>query len=214
MYKKIKNGLNSINERTIRVLAVISYIIIISIHFDIAKKYSFLSSFVLGIAIIFTSWKYFSTNKKKVDKEEIKRILIELRNFIPILILNFFIKNFCIVGLPLNEKRIINTFLRAPVYLFVEAVILSPILEEMIFRFLPSIFLKNKIIYVVLTSIIFAGIHVIKDPNPVYYILFYILISFYLGYRYYKTKDILVTISLHSFNNLICIIEYIVRYYM
>lgn len=52
----------------------------------------------------------------------------------------------------------------------------------------------------------FAAMHVIHDPNPFYYIWFYMIKPLYWAYRYHKTKDIYVTICMHSFSNFIAII--------
>lgn len=49
--------------------------------------------------------------------------------------------------------------------------------------------------------------HVIDDPNPFGHIWFYMIDSFYYGYRYYKTNDIWVPISMHGFNNTISFLE-------
>ena len=83
------------------------------------------------------------------------------------------------------------------------SIIIAPIIEEFVFRLLPHRFIKSPIIYVVISTVVFAAMHVINDPNPFYYIWFYMMGPLYYGYRYHKTKDILVPISMHSFNNLI-----------
>lgn len=88
-------------------------------------------------------------------------------------------------------------------------IIIGPIIEEFIFRFLPYRFIKNKILYVIVSTVIFAGMHVLNDPNPFYYIWFYMMRPLYYGYRYHKTKDILVPISMHSLNNLFDVLLFV-----
>ena len=107
------------------------------------------------------------------------------------------------VGQPANQTNIEQTFLEELILNSIMAIIVGPIIEEFIFRFLPSRFIKNKILYVIVSTVVFAAMHVLDDPNPFYYIWFYIIRACYYGYSYYKTKDILVPISIHSFNNFI-----------
>lgn len=142
--------------------------------------------------------------------ERLNKILLEILKFIPIFVLDTFITSFLMKGIPANQASVNNMHASAPLFHMVMSVIIAPICEEFIFRYLPYKFIKNKKLYVILSAVIFAGMHVIYDPNPFYYIWFYMLFSIYCSYRYYKTKDILVTISMHSFNNLICVLSMII----
>ena len=54
--------------------------------------------------------------------------------------------------------------------------------------------------------------HVVNDTNAFYNIWFYLPNALYLGYRYYKTNDLLVTISIHSLNNLLATLPLILSY--
>lgn len=62
------------------------------------------------------------------------------------------------------------------------------------------------------SAFIFAGMHVLNDPNPFYYIWFYMMNPLYYGYRYYETQDILVPISMHSLHNLIAALPLVFSY--
>lgn len=135
--------------------------------------------------------------------QELKKILKELVMFIPIWVISSCIINAILVGQPENQTSLEESFKTTPIFNSILAIVIGPMLEEFIFRFLPYTFIKNKSLYIIVSSIIFAGMHVIDDPNPFYYIWVYMPTSLYYTYRYYKTKDILVPISLHSFNNLI-----------
>lgn len=153
------------------------------------------------------SIKLGKTKIRGILKNETKKIIKELIMFIPVLVISVCIRTFFIVGQPANET-IVNELLKtSPIEGLMCVLIFGPIIEEFIFRFLPYKFIKNNaIVYIIFSAVIFAGIHVIKDPKPFYYIWFYMLSSIYYSYRYYKTKDLGVTISMHIFNNIIATI--------
>ncbi len=139
----------------------------------------------------------------KIIIGEIKTIGEEILNFIPIWLISSCVVALIMVGKPANQVGLEEAFYKMPILKSMLSIIIAPIIEEFVFRLLPHRFIKSPIIYVVISTVVFAAMHVINDPNPFYYIWFYIIISWYYGYRYYKTKDILVSISIHSFNNLI-----------
>lgn len=137
--------------------------------------------------------------------QEVRKIAKEIVMFIPFLLISECVISFIMIGEPANQTKIEESFYEALIFNSIYVVIIGPIIEEFIFRFLPYSFIKNKKLYVIVSAVIFAAMHVINDSNPFYYIWFYILGALYYSYRYYKTKDIWVTISLHSFNNLIAL---------
>ena len=150
--------------------------------------------------------KIYERNRGKIGKNiipETKKIAKEILMFIPILIITTCITSFIMFGKPANQTSIDESFYKAPIYNYILIIIIGPIIEEWIFRFLPSKFINNRTLYIIVSTVIFATMHVIDDPNAFYYIWFYMMNALYYAYRYHKTKDILVPISMHSLNNLI-----------
>jgi len=147
--------------------------------------------------------------QKQTRIEKTKKIVKEIIMFIPILLISYCVTNFIMIGQPVNEISLNNEFYEAPIYNSILLIIMGPIMEEYIFRYLPYKFIKNKILYVVVSTVVFAAMHVTKDPKWFYYIWFYMLRAWYYGYRYYKTKDLLVPICMHSFNNLVSTILFV-----
>ncbi len=141
--------------------------------------------------------------------KELKKILKEIVIFFVFLELSSYLVNTILVGEPTNQTKIVSEFYKAPIINLILVIIIGPITEEIVFRYLPYRFINNKILYVIISSVIFATLHVINYPNPFYYIWYYLPCAFYFGYRYYKTKDLLVTISIHIFNNLISMLPLI-----
>lgn len=138
--------------------------------------------------------------------EKIKKISKEIEMYIIFSLISNFILSFFIVGVPSNQTSVVESFNHSPIYYAIIIVIIGPILEEFVFRYLPYRFIKNKVAYVLISSVIFAGMHVIHDPKALYYIFVYLPDALYFGYRYYKTKDMFITFSIHSFGNLVAII--------
>ena len=169
---------------------------------------------VLGLPIYTAEWmdKIWKENRERPEKsiiKELKKIGKEILMFIPFYLMSALIVIFFAVDKPANQTEIESTLYKSSISKLIFVIILAPIIEEFIFRFLPAKFIKDKYLYIAVSSFIFAGMHVFGDPNPFYYIKFYIPISCYYGYRYYQTKDILVSISLHSFHNLIAMLTLI-----
>ena len=130
--------------------------------------------------------------------------------FIPIFIITICITSFIMVGQSANQTSIDESFYEAPIFNSILAIIIGPIIEEWIFRFLPSKFINNRTLYIIVSTVIFATMHVIDDPNAFYYIWFYMMRPLYYAYRYHKTKDILVPISMHSLNNLVATLLFVI----
>lgn len=211
-------------EKTRKVFSFVFYISIIAILMDLPLVLRnicyIIQIFILifGYPIYLWEWlekvivKAIEKNKGKSGKNEIreiKKIAKEILIYIPIQLISIFITSFIIVGQPANQTSIEETFYEVPIFNCIYIIILGPIIEELIFRFLPYKFIKNKTLYIVVSSIIFAAMHVLEDPNPFYYIWGYMLESLYMGYRYHKTKDLLVPISIHMFGNLIATLSFV-----
>ena len=149
--------------------------------------------------------------QKKREKKikDLKLISKEFIMFLPIWGITWLISYFLCQGQSANQTYLEEIFFEAPLYYSIQFIIVGPLLEEFVFRFLPYRFIKNKTLYVIISSIIFAALHVVNDPNGLYYFWFYLMRPFYYGYRYHKTQDLRVPFCMHSFNNLIATIPMI-----
>lgn len=172
---------------------------------------------IIGGTVYLTEWldKTFEKNYGKLRKnmwEEAKKIFKEIIMFIPVMIISICISGL-FVGKPANQISIEESFKESPIFDSIICIIIGPMLEEFIFRFLPYRFIKNKPLYIVISTVIFASMHILNDPNPFYYVWLYMIRSSYYAYRYHKTHDIWVSISMHSFNNLIATLQIIHSYF-
>ena len=110
-----------------------------------------------------------------------------------------------------NEQEIRKLFSNIKVWplLFLNIVIITPIVEELLFRHLLIHELGKKLSYPVMSIIsilLFAGIHVTDATSP-FEIGPYLIMatSFVVAYNM-SGRNLAVTIALHSFNNLLSFI--------
>lgn len=209
-------------EKTRKIFAFTCYILFIFMfmQIDLPLAVEFLC-FIFSIFIIFfgctvymIEWmdKMWEENRGKPGKniiKEIKKIGKEILMYIPIALISICVTSFIMVGQPANQASLDKSFYEAPIFNSILSIIIAPIIEEFIFRFLPYKFIKNKTLYIIVSAVVFAAMHVVNEPNPFYYIWFYMMRPLYYGYRYHKTKDILVPISMHSLNNLIATLLFV-----
>lgn len=107
-------------------------------------------------------------------------------------------------GLSANETIIRNEFASFPIYIFISAVILAPLLEESVFRLgFRSIF-KNDFLFITISSLIFGGLHLINTPiNELFplYLLSYCSCGIAFACMLQKTNNIFVSMAFHFMHN-------------
>lgn len=128
-------------------------------------------------------------------------------------LITFFPKSFQ-YGVTQNQLNLEQLFDKRWMYpfLFIDIVILTPFVEELIFRHLIIHELGKKITYglaTLLSIIIFASIHVINASSP-FEIGGYLIISIGLSLVYLKSgENLAVAITLHSLINFVSFITII-----
>ena len=153
-------------------------------------------------------WKDFKKNYKKYFKENIKYWLFALTvmyaSNLVIAGINYYVNGN--VTTASNEEAIRETLAMAPIYTFISAAIFAPIMEELTFRkSLRNIF-NNKIIFIVVSSFIFGGLHVLTYDVKLLdllYLIPYCAPGVAFAYILVKTDNIFNTISLHLIHNTI-----------
>lgn len=143
----------------------------------------------------------FKMNKDKYLKKYLKYwffILIgtSLLNLIIILL-----NNGNIAG---NEQAIRDTLKVLPIYTWVSAVLIAPLLEELVFRLsLKSVF-KNKWFFILASGFIFGLFHLVGSVSTMYDLLFilpYSLPGMVFAYLLWDSDNIFVPISMHLLHN-------------
>lgn len=136
-----------------------------------------------------------------IFKNNFKLYLDKILPSFGIIILIYFISAISLTLL-IKEDSTNQAFLSSlPIYITgVLAIFIAPLTEEIMFRCFMKKFIKNNILFVILSSFIFGSIHVFSANSlqQVFYILPYSILGFAFSLNYVKTKNIVSNIFLHS----------------
>lgn len=120
------------------------------------------------------------------------------------MISNLIIKLFIDSNLPNNEQTIRDIFGISPIYIFFSAVIYAPIVEELVFRYSFKKIFSNKWIFIILSGLIFGGMHVFnnfENLTDLLYIIPYSAPGIVFAYMLEKSDNVFVPISFHFIHN-------------
>ncbi len=214
LLEKIKKGLTGFSVFALFILTTIIRDCFFQKHPSINSNnnlqliYTLLSSLVL-VSIIFyiyentlkKSFRDLRKNHQKYFSEGLKYWLFSLFfMFLFNLILLALTKN----NLPANEKIIRESFKINPLIIFMLAVVITPFLEELVFRQGFRDMIKNDFLFILISSFIFGALHVIGGLNSYFallYILPYMMPGIAFGIILIKTNNILVPIGFHFLHN-------------
>lgn len=106
----------------------------------------------------------------------------------------------------LNEIRA-----KLPVVYYIFTVLIAPIVEELIFRYILYHWLRkiNTVVAIIVSSLLFAGLHVIGYLGEaqyipfVYYFLDYLAPAVLITVLYEKRRNIIICMILHSLINIV-----------
>ncbi len=107
-------------------------------------------------------------------------------------------------GLSTNETAIRNEFTSFPIYTFISAVILAPLLEESVFRLSFRSIFKNDFLFITVSSLVFGGLHLLTNPlNELFplYLLSYSSCGIAFAYMLKKTNNIFTSTFFHFMHN-------------
>lgn len=144
--------------------------------------------------------KDFKKNKKDYLKLIFKTLLIGLTI---IIITNLIISHFN--PLPQNELTLRKEIKLYPIYYILNILLFGPIMEEILLRYTFTI-IKNKYIYLIVTTLFFAMLHIQKIPDDLIYLITYSMMSLTFTYPFYKTNNIINSIITHSTYNLLALL--------
>lgn len=103
-----------------------------------------------------------------------------------------------------NEEAVRNIFGQTPIYMFISAVFIASLTEELIFRqAIRNIFSNNKL-FIVVSGLIFGGLHVFNSATnwmDLLYLIPYCTPGFIFAYILSKTDNVLVPAGLHFLHN-------------
>ena len=100
-----------------------------------------------------------------------------------------------------------------PIYLTAFlAIFIGPLTEELMFRAFIKKFIKNNILFVIVSSLIFGALHITTADSiqQLLYIIPYSILGLAFSWNYVKTKNIVSNIFLHSVWNSLAVIVMII----
>ncbi len=183
---------------------------------------NFILIIYMPIYIILISLVYLKELKKEfiIFKKNFKKCLDEgfkywFLGFFIMIVSNIIINLLIFKGqIAPNEALNRREILSNPIFYTISAVLLGPLLEELIFRKSLDKIFNNVIIYAVVSGFLFGFAHASADlSNPLYllYIIPYGVLGASFAIMNYKTKTVFTSIAIHSIYNLIvCILLLIV----
>lgn len=156
----------------------------------------------------------FKNNWKKYADKYIKYWIIVL--FI-MAISNSLITYFTGSQTSANEEAVRNLMQKVPLYMFLSSAFYAPICEELIFRKSLKKIIPIKWLFIMISGLIFGGLHVLTGFSGVkdlLYLIPYCTPGFVLAYAYQDTDNILVSISIHFIHNFILVILQYLIYFL
>ncbi len=117
---------------------------------------------------------------------------------------NIVIKLFTTSTVANNEQSVQNIIESVPYLAFIMTTFLAPFIEEMIFRKAFKDVIHSKWAYILMSGLVFGGLHVVlsfKSLTDILYIIPYSSLGLAFAYSYYETKNIFTTIVYHMLHN-------------
>ena len=117
---------------------------------------------------------------------------------------NLIINTFSTNGIAENQQSVQSIIELYPIIAFIFTTIFAPIVEEMVYRKAFKDVFKNKYLFILLSGLIFGGLHVISSFSSLYdlfYIIPYSSLGIAFAYTYYETNNIFTSIAYHAIHN-------------
>ena len=98
-----------------------------------------------------------------------------------------------------------------PIYMIFSSCIYAPFAEEMVFRKSLRNCFNNKVLYILLSGLIFGSMHLLSASSIVelVFLVPYSALGCAFAYMYSKTDNIFVPMSFHMVHNTIIVINYL-----
>ena len=107
------------------------------------------------------------------------------------------------LGIANNEEGVNNLLKTLPIMMSLNACLIGPIQEELVFRKAFRDVFKNTMLYIFMSGFVFGLLHVIEFTNPLelLYIIPYSSLGCAFAYIYIKTDNIWLPIIIHILHN-------------
>ena len=171
-----------------------------TIYFVLLKYLVLIITFIpLYLNYLKEKWIDFKKNIKDYFEISFRNWLV---GFIIMIISNLII-NYFVSGLGQNESNVQTLIAKMPIIAFFITTLLAPFIEEIIFRKSLQDCFNNKVLYMIISGILFGLVHVIGANNNLEYLLIipYGALGFMFAKTINETDNIYSTILLHMLHN-------------
>ena len=154
--------------------------------------------------------KDFKTNKKEYIDLMVKAWIL---GFICMVISNLIINIGLNMGVAGNEDSNRKILKSMWLYAIPSMTVLGPLTEEIVFRVSFKEAFKNKKLFIIVTALIFGGVHLLSGFNDIkdlLYIIPYSSLGFSMSYVYAKTDNPLTNVLMHIAHNTFTVILYFI----
>ena len=127
------------------------------------------------------------------------------------MIISNIIISFFVEGKSTNETLKIEYISIMPIYMIFSSCSYAPFAEEMVFRKSLRNWFNNKVLYILLSGLIFGSMHLLSASSIVelVFLVPYSALGCAFAYMYSKTDNIFVPMSFHMMHNTIIVLNYI-----
>lgn len=135
-----------------------------------------------------------------------------LIGFIIMVISNLIITFILNKGLAGNEEEVRAYIDSFPLFMIFNTVIYAPLTEELTFRKSIKDAVSNKWIYILVSGLVFGGLHIISymtSWTDIIYLIPYSSLGIAFALLYHKTDNIFSTITMHAMHNFLAVIVYL-----
>lgn len=174
--------------------------------------------FLINLSLMIMLFIFYS----KSIKENLKDLKLNFKSYIKdnfkyyvigllIMIISNIIISFFIEGNSTNETLIREYINIMPIYMIFSSCIYAPFTEEMVFRKSLRNCFNNKVLYILLSGLIFGSMHLLSASSIVelVFLIPYSSLGCAFAYMYSKTDNIFVPMSFHMMHNTIIVLNYI-----
>ena len=194
LYANVPLDILGIKASDLSISAVLLYEILIDVTV-------ILIAFLLFKKEITKEWKDFKKNKNEYFKKYFKYWFVIVGAN---LLLNSIVLGIN-GGQIANNQDLVNKLLeKSPIIMFINATLVGPILEELVFRFSFRKIFKNDVAFILASGLVFGAFHVLPSltgMSDLLYLASYSVPGFVFAYVYKKSKNIYNTMFIHAFHN-------------
>ena len=167
----------------------------------------FVIHIIMIIYFVLTNKKELISSIKKINFKDFKKVLIIFIIGFILLIASNYLLNYIVMpnGISDNEKMVRTLINSNKILLPIIICILTPFIEEIVFRFGFRKKIKNDMVFLLVTSALFSILHIITATTltELLYFIPYFIFGYTLGLIYIKTDNIYYSFIFHALNNIV-----------